>query len=314
MGYRGPTAKIFILLSLLSLTFSAEPRKEEFVNHSVVKMFQMQPGSFPYSTNDAKGSKIYISSIDMCKIECPYGTMAAVETEPSTFYGSQSSISVWEPYLCTGRPPRYTGAVVVIQNGQSRIGAGWYVDPDMYGDNHAHFEIAWTNKDKSCTNLRCAGFIQLSNRIVPGAVLKPISTIDGKKYLIIISIFKIWDVWVLLFGEELVGYWPGELFTDLSGAANMIGWMGVGSAATGEPFPPMGSGYSPDEGEGRAAFFTDVNVIYSSTSKFVSPNLSEIFTRTTNPNCYQVGHPSSYDSGLHFFFGGAGCSPSQFIK
>ncbi|EEC68013.1 hypothetical protein OsI_35814 [Oryza sativa Indica Group] len=104
MGYRGPTAKIFILLSLLSLTFSAEPRKEEFVNHSVVKMFQ--------------------------------------------------------------------------------------IDPDMYGDNHAHFEIAWTNKDKSCTNLRCAGFIQLSNRIVPGAVLKPISTIDGKKYLIIISIFK----------------------------------------------------------------------------------------------------------------------------
>nr|AAR01724.1 hypothetical protein [Oryza sativa Japonica Group] len=237
MGYRGPTAKIFILLSLLSLTFSAEPRKEEFVNHSVVKMFQMQPGSFPYSTNDAKGSKIYISSIDMCKIECPYGTMAAVETEPSTFYGSQSSISVWEPYLCTGRPPRYTGAVVVIQNGQSRIGAGWYVDPDMYGDNHAHFEIAWTNKDKSCTNLRCAGFIQLSNRIVPGAVLKPISTIDGKKYLIIISIFKIWDVWVLLFGEELVGYWPGELFTDLSGAANMIGWMGVASAATGALVP-----------------------------------------------------------------------------
>lgn len=119
---------------------------------------------------------------------------------------------------------------------------------------------------------------------------------------------------MLLFGEELVGYWPGELFTDLSGAANMIGWMGVASAATGEPFPPMDSGYSPDEGEGRAAFFTDVNVIYSSTSKFVSPNLSEIFTRTTNPNCYQVGRPSSYDSGLHFFFGGAGCSPSQFIK
>uniref|UniRef100_A0A0E0BHR5 Neprosin PEP catalytic domain-containing protein n=1 Tax=Oryza glumipatula TaxID=40148 RepID=A0A0E0BHR5_9ORYZ len=264
----------------------------------------MQPGSFPYSTNGAKGSKIYISSVDICKIECPYGTvpiltsymssmstrhfynnighndtgstngyenvgtmMAAVETEPSTFYGSQSSISVWEPYLGTGRPPRYTGAVVVIQNGQSRIGAGWYVDPDMYGDNHTHFEIAW-----------------------------------------------IWDVWVLLFGEELVGYWPGELFTDLSGAANMIGWMGVASAATGEPFPPMGSGYSPDEGEGRAAFFTDVKVIYSSTSKFVSPNLSEIFTSTTTPNCYQVGRPSSYDSGLHFYFGGAGCSPSQFIK
>ncbi|BAT13612.1 Os11g0284400 [Oryza sativa Japonica Group] len=176
MGYRGPTAKIFILLSLLSLTFSAEPRKEEFVNHSVVKMFQM----------------------------------AAVETEPSTFYGSQSSISVWEPYLCTGRPPRYTGAVVV--------------DPDMYGDNHAHFEIAW-----------------------------------------------IWDVWVLLFGEELVGYWPGELFTDLSGAANMIGWMGVASAATGEPFPPMGSGYSPDEGEGRAAFFTDVNaVLLHMTAGYIS--------------------------------------------
>lgn len=38
-------------------------------------VMQMQPGSFPYSTNGAKGSKIYISSIDMCKIECPYGTV-----------------------------------------------------------------------------------------------------------------------------------------------------------------------------------------------------------------------------------------------
>lgn len=222
--------------------------------------------------------------------------MAAVETEPSTFYGSQSSISVWEPYLCTGRPPRYTGAVVVIQNGQSRIGAGWYVSSYYLKEsnlnnlklffqktkyifvtwerqyicchlqpvlttksqqyinydkhfymlcyhlvmyNSAYFNprliqictvtitlisrlhgydrlpkapsqivLKWitflweitvtffffmqqTNKDKSCTNLRCAGFIQLSNRIVPGAVLKPISTIDGKKYLIIISIFKV---------------------------------------------------------------------------------------------------------------------------
>ncbi|KAF0897272.1 hypothetical protein E2562_035172, partial [Oryza meyeriana var. granulata] len=273
-----------------------------------------QIGFFPRSTDGDKGSKFYISSADMSKPECPSGTMAAVETEPSAFYGSQSSSSVWEPDLGTGRPPRYTGAVVVVQNGGSRIGAGWYIDPDMYADNHAHFEIAWTDNDKSCTNLRCAGFVQLSTRIVPGAVLKPVSMINGKQYLMMVSIFKVWDTWVLLFGEELVGYWPGKLFTNLSGPANMIGWMGVASAASGEAYPPMGSGRSPDEGEGRAAFFTDVKVIDAPTSKYVSPYLSEIFTRTTNPKCYQVGTPSTSDMGLDFYFGGAGCSPSQFIK
>uniref|UniRef100_J3N7I0 Neprosin PEP catalytic domain-containing protein n=1 Tax=Oryza brachyantha TaxID=4533 RepID=J3N7I0_ORYBR len=322
MGYTGSTEIIFLLLCLL--TFSAEPTTEDIDNYSTIKTVQptlkhlllrnissqllMQPGFSAHRTEGHKGSKYYISSADMSKIGCPYGTVPILTSYNSSMrathfnkkiahkdngnnggYG-HSSISVWEPDLGTGRPPRYTGAVVEVQNEGIRIGTGWYVDPDMYGDNHAHFEIGWTDNDKSCTNLRCEGFVQLSTRIVPGAVLKPVSKITGKQYLMMVSIFK--------------------LFTNMSGSANMIGWMGVSNAASGEPYPPMGSGQPAAEGEGRAVFFTDVKVIDASM-EYVSPYLTEIFTSMISPDCYRVGTPSTDDMGLHFYFGGAGCSPSH---
>lgn len=53
--------------------------------------------------------------------------MAAVVIVPSTFYGLQTSISIWETDLGTGRPPRFSGAIVVLKNGGSRVAVGWSV-------------------------------------------------------------------------------------------------------------------------------------------------------------------------------------------
>ena len=54
-----------------------------------------------------------------------------VATYPATFHGAQAMITVYEPNLGIGNPPRYSGAVVLIQNGVlpniSTICAGWFV-------------------------------------------------------------------------------------------------------------------------------------------------------------------------------------------
>ncbi|KAF0897274.1 hypothetical protein E2562_035173 [Oryza meyeriana var. granulata] len=251
MGYKGWTIKTFLLLHLL--IFSVEPTTEEIDNNLVFKMVQsadgqtfacvnfksqpslrhpslknhtdlvMPPISFPNSTYGDKGPKLYISNVEMSKIECPSGAvpiltsynasmstrsfdkiiynedgndkgyrqMAAVVTAPSTFYGLQSSISVWEPDLGTGRPPRYSGAIAILQNEGSRVAAGWSVDPHFYGDNHVHFEIAWVDNDKSCVNVRCAGFVQMSKKVTPGIIIKPVSIINGKQYIIRVKIIKV---------------------------------------------------------------------------------------------------------------------------
>lgn len=96
------------------------------------------------------------------------------------------------------------------------------VDPHLYGDNLVHFEIAWVrmcaknaicqfvltkggnmrnncfllymqqvDNDKSCINLRCAGFVQMSKKAIPGIIIGPVSTVNGKQYIIRVKIIKV---------------------------------------------------------------------------------------------------------------------------
>uniref|UniRef100_A0A0D9XR73 Neprosin PEP catalytic domain-containing protein n=1 Tax=Leersia perrieri TaxID=77586 RepID=A0A0D9XR73_9ORYZ len=329
------------------VNFESQPslRHPLLKNHTIQLK---QRNSIFHGTYDDNRSMFYISNVEMSEIECPPGTIpvltsyngsmstilfdktigfnengnenvsrqvAALATMPSTFHGLVSSLSVWEPDLGTGKPPRFSGAIAIVQNEESRVAAGWSVDPRLYGDNHVHFEIAWVDHGKACVNVRCAGFVQMSRKVIPGAIIKPVSTIDGKKYIIRIKIVKFLGDWVLKFGEEIVGYWPGKLFSQMSDYATSISWMGIVGAAPGEPFPPMGSGESPDqfEGETKAAYIADVNVVDAS-GNIVTPALSTLNTIVTAPKCYEIGHVFNSGGGLKFSFGGKGCSPSQPIK
>uniref|UniRef100_J3N7I2 Neprosin PEP catalytic domain-containing protein n=1 Tax=Oryza brachyantha TaxID=4533 RepID=J3N7I2_ORYBR len=327
--------------------------KSQSLRHPSLKNHTGQPippaSSFDSIYGD-KGSKSNTSDVEMSKIDCPSGTvpiltsyngsmdttsfdnitdfkyfynenaneklhMAAVATVPSTFYGFESPISVWEPDLGTGRPPRFSGAIIVVQNEGSRVAAGWSIDPRFYGDNHVHLEIAWVDNGRSCVNTRCAGFVQMSKTAAPGLILKPPSTIDGKQYIVRVKIVKFLGDWVLKVGEEIVGYWPSALFTTrMSESADRVVWMGVVGAAPGEPFPPMGSGQPPDDAaETNAACFGEARVIDASRSP-VTPELSGIYTAVTAPRCYEVGRPVASDGGLKFYYGGTGCSPGQSVE
>ncbi|TVU18960.1 hypothetical protein EJB05_35083, partial [Eragrostis curvula] len=131
-----------------------------------------------------------------------------VATSPATVYGFKAAVTVYEPNVGTGNPPRYSGAVIQIQNGIlpniSRIYAGWMVDPQLYGDNHANLEFAWADNGHGCANLLCKGFVQVSSRIAPGSIISPVSTIKGAQFVIIVSVFQ--DAnngnWWLTYGDD----------------------------------------------------------------------------------------------------------------
>ncbi|KAL6660627.1 hypothetical protein ACP70R_001662 [Stipagrostis hirtigluma subsp. patula] len=313
-------------------------------NHTV----QMQSAS-SYALGIARGNVTKFSnpSVEMSEIECPprtvpilrsyngstayrplnmisggnpdendrRGYIAAVATSPSTFYASYSEISVWEPDLGMGKPPRFSGAITTMQNGRepkiSAVYAGWFVDPHLYGDDRVHFEIGWKDNGKACINLRCPGFVQVSRKVTPGSLSKPISMINGVQYVMQVTIFQDQHDanWCLNLGKEFVGYWPKELFRYMSEAASMVGWVGAADAAAGETYPPMGSGEPPENGRGRSAFFDRAQIVDQS-KQVVVPDLGNIFIQTTDPNCYRVGRTDTSQEGLRFYFGGPGCKPS----
>ncbi|XP_062182056.1 protein neprosin-like [Phragmites australis] len=303
---------------------------------------QMRPTSFADSLDADLKSKFSYEEVTINYIACPMGTVpilrnygrnstarsfkmlkgymqneykstlhtVMVATLPATVHGSIAMITVYEPNVGISTQPRYSGAVVQIQNG---------VDPHLYGDNHSHFEIAWSDNNHGCINLLCKGFVQVSSQVAPRAILNPASTINGTQYVIAVELCQkryllsimqdtVTGNWWLTYGNEShpVGYWPKELFSYLADAANEIGWFGVVGAAHGESCPPMGSGEWPDEGEGKAAYFAEVKIVDERTNVVV-PNLKDCVVQITDPKCYQVGRVNALDEGLHFYFGGPEC-------
>ncbi|KAG8089631.1 hypothetical protein GUJ93_ZPchr0011g27423 [Zizania palustris] len=249
------------------------------------------------------------------------GNLAAFATRLSSYYGAQATISVWEPDLGPGDAPRSSGSVLTMHNGEntklSGLYVGLFVDPYLYGDDRVHLEVGWlpfdeqSNYGAACVNLLCPGFVQLSSNVVAGNIVEPPSMVDGNDMVIQVRVYKAQDEnWYLLFGEdeELVGYWPNQLLPHMYEAASIVSWGGITNAAPGEPFPPMGSGRSPEEGRGKAAYFINAMVAHMS-NQLLAPDLTMIFMAETYPECKQLGQPDT-DGGLEFYYGGAGCSPS----
>ncbi|XP_066335479.1 protein neprosin-like [Miscanthus floridulus] len=246
--------------------------------------------------------------------------LAMVSTGPHSdpIYGSEAEFSVYEPSVGETQAPRFSSAFLAVQNGEpptySMIMVGWDVNPQFYGDDHAHFEIVWVDKGKTCANLGCPGFVQQSKQVFPGLKITPVSTVGGQQSYLHVKVFKDQKTgnWWLIYGDghHPVGYWPKELFTYMADAADVVSWFGMVAAARGEPTPPMGSGQSPDQGEGKAAYFENIRVVDASHN-LVVPSLGGCQTHVTEPSCYALGHFTNSDdgSGLRFLYGGGGCHP-----
>ncbi|CAN1168554.1 hypothetical protein LINPERHAP2_LOCUS27879 [Linum perenne] len=179
---------------------------------------------------------------------------------------------------------------------------------------HPSFFTYWTNdgyQTTGCFNLLCPGFVLLSTRVSVGARLEPISRYDGIQKVVSIRITQ--DLksgnWFLYFQNELVGYWPADLFTNLKTSATLLEWGGeiINKEANGtHTGTQMGSGHFPSEGHGKAAYFRSLE--YVDGGGLVN-SATDVMGHATRPECYDIAVKDPVEKfGVYFYFGGPGLS------
>ncbi|KAJ4972089.1 hypothetical protein NE237_005188 [Protea cynaroides] len=236
-----------------------------------------------------------------------YYAVEAMRNKQS-IYGASVVMNVWKPEV--HNPYQFSlGQIWVTAGDNDYIEAGWQVYPYLYDDYHSHLFVLWTSDDYThyCYNLECKGFVQTSKNVAPGSIINPVSTYNGTQHEMSLSIIK--DVktghWFLKWGQELVGYWPKELFKYLADRATSVEW--GGEVAGSKRLPEMGSGHFPNEGFGKASFISQIRVMnqpHQENLRDVDP--TEITTGDDMPDCYKSSVGRSAQQGTYILFGGPG--------
>ncbi|KAG2309616.1 hypothetical protein Bca52824_029364 [Brassica carinata] len=239
---------------------------------------------------------------------------AIMYVEDGVFYGAKAKINVWNPDV--EMPNEFSLAQIWVLGGNfnsdlNSIEAGWQVSPQLYGDTRTRLFTYWTSdayQGTGCYNLLCSGFVQINREIAMGGSISPLSNYGNSQYDITILIWKDCGNWWLRVGEELVGYWPGSLFTSLKDKAEEVYWGGgIANEMTGgrHTTTTMGSGHFAGEWYKKASYFRKVMTVDGANTLREAENLHPT---TDNDNCYSVKEGQSGSSywGTHFFYGGPG--------
>ncbi|RAL53948.1 hypothetical protein DM860_004419 [Cuscuta australis] len=232
-----------------------------------------------------------------------------------TYYGAKATINVWQPNVEQNH--EFSLSQIWILGGDfdsnlNSIEAGWQVSPSLYGDHNTRLFTYWTSdayQATGCYNLLCSGFIQINSEIAMGASISPLSSNGGSQYDISILVWK--DPkdgnWWMQFGKDnVVGYWPGILFSNLHGGASVVEWGGevVNEESGGmHTTTQMGSGGFPGEGFRKASYVRNIKVVDESNG-LRDPDGLDTFTE--NSNCYDVKLGRNARWGNYFYYGGPG--------
>ncbi|CAA7025956.1 unnamed protein product [Microthlaspi erraticum] len=231
------------------------------------------------------------------------------------YLGAQSDINVWNtPRVQNGD---YSTGQIWLFNGIAStfesVEAGWMVNPSVFGDSRARLFTYWTDDayDKTgCINLLCSGFVQITSRFALGAALDPVSHTNGDQYEIFVSIFldPYTHNWWLTFGNNLMGYWPGNLFGLLQGSATAVQFGGQVHSPNVRKKPhtrtAMGSGEWASKLFKKACYHTNMRIKDFSLHIKYPQWLSEY---ADEYNCYSTKlHRDRPNSEPRFYFGGPG--------
>ncbi|XP_047072191.1 uncharacterized protein LOC124681300 [Lolium rigidum] len=242
-------------------------------------------------------------------------------------YGAKATINVWDPAIqeSNGFSLSQLWLLSGSFNGSdlNSIEAGWQVSPELYGDSRPRLFTYWTSdayEATGCYNALCPGFVQTSSRVAIGASISPVSSLAGEQYDMTLLVWKDPKLgnWWLSYGDggasQLVGYWPAELFTHLSGHATMVEWGGevVNTSPGGaHTATQMGSGRFAAEGFGRASYFRNLETVDAGNS-LAPVSLDALQTLAEDGGCYDIR--KAYDDrdgwGTHFYYGGPGHNPA----
>uniref|UniRef100_M4DDF0 Neprosin PEP catalytic domain-containing protein n=1 Tax=Brassica campestris TaxID=3711 RepID=M4DDF0_BRACM len=133
---------------------------------------------------------------------------------------------------------------------------------------------------------------------------------DNPRFFIYWTDPKTGNWWLQLNEQELIGYWPKELFTNLADeGASTIEWGGevVNTKKDGQhTTTEMGSGHFPSEGFGKASSFALIKII-DMNNGIIDP--VGVQTLVSRPTCYDI--KTGYDKlyGVFFYYGGPGRNP-----
>ncbi|KAK8652018.1 hypothetical protein V6N13_141588 [Hibiscus sabdariffa] len=234
-------------------------------------------------------------------------------------YGAKATINVWDPAI--QEVNEFSLSQIWVLSGSfdgsdlNSIEAGWQVSPELYGDSRPRLFTYWTSDSyqaTGCYNLLCAGFVQTNSRIAIGAAISPVSQYAANQYDITILIWKDPKLgnWWMGFGDNnLVGYWPAELFTHLTDHATMVEWGGevVNSRANGKhTSTEMGSGHFAEDGFGKASYFRNLEIVDGDNSL---SSVHDISILAENTNCYNIKNSYNNEWGTYFYYGGPGNNP-----
>ncbi|KAG9445968.1 hypothetical protein H6P81_012096 [Aristolochia fimbriata] len=172
----------------------------------------------------------------------------AVASMPGSglYHGTGVTLNVWNPQPNTTTGGIFSLAQLWVASGPSQeintIEAGWQADG---------------YQNTGCYNLRCSGFVQVDQNIMPEMTLPTsVAGVDqARNQTRRASAMK-----KLLFVKYIwVGYWPSSLLTYLAQKADRIDWGGETTGTPSGSYPPIGSGTFPNAGPGYAGYASRIH-------------------------------------------------------
>ncbi|KAK1285925.1 hypothetical protein QJS10_CPB20g00479 [Acorus calamus] len=247
---------------------------------------------------------LYNHTIQMRPSAYPKGveaetTHAVVTTNEDKYFGGRADVHVWNPRVYGENEFSLAQIWILSQDRAHTLEAGWMSDE---------------YRTTGCYNLECSGFVQVNSEYVIGGAIGPVSVYGGHQFYLTFSIFQ--DVengnWWLQQQNSLIGYWPGSLDPKFAGGADIVEYGGEivnGGVAFGTGGPhtstEMGSGHFPGEGEGKAAAFSNLQVMDKDKSGYKSPQ--DVTPYVGMPYCYDLSLMKTTSNwGVFFFYGGPG--------
>ncbi|XP_056852442.1 uncharacterized protein LOC108845320 [Raphanus sativus] len=303
-AFQHPLLKHHKIQEIFSLDANLDTKSEYKTNYQ-----SCPKGTVPILKQRNGTKRVHLDTV-----EYPGQHFATIETvlDGSIYRGAEAWISL---HSLTVQNNQYSKSQIWLENGPrnelNSIQVGWAVHPRLYGDTRTRFTMYWTAdgyKNTGCYNIQCPGFV-IVTRIPWIGIAFPRTSIYGNVSVTFTpQVFQdgLSGNWGLKVVNEVIGYWPKELFTHLNNGASLVRFGGNTFMAPDGISPPMGNGHFPVIDFQKSSFFLHVKV---RNSNYQLLDIEDRKTRSYSDSyqCYRLSYWGyARSNGVSFSFGGQG--------
>ncbi|KAL0862477.1 hypothetical protein Bca101_041595 [Brassica carinata] len=170
-------------------------------------------------------------------------------------------------------------------------------------------QVGWAGdgyKKTGCYNTDCPGFIIVTRKPSIGSIFKQSSVYGDKPVNFTPEVIQdgFFGSWAVKVDDEIIGYWPRELFTHLNKGASRVRFGGDTFISPDGISPPMGNGHLPIIDYLRSSSFFHVKL---TNDKYQSIEAKTTITGNKDSMCFSLMYrPYTEENGKSFSFGGPG--------